>query len=217
MSAMSVFRKKQEVVDAAPQRDWLSPLNLHWAGVAALALAVLYILVRMGLLWHNESDYNAAALAAQRQQLHEAEVEAQQLRGLDAKLERSTAEADRFYRERLPVSDSEMLAEMGALTKAAGVRLTRNSYQHVQVLQGSAGELTEVRMDATLSGDYRPLVKTLNALERDRKFFLINAVTLTGQQTGNVSLRLRLTTYLRPLQVLGPALEDAKAIGGAAQ
>ena len=53
-------------------------------------------------------------------------------------------------------------------------------------------------MDASLSGDYRPLVLFVNGLERDKMFFLINGVTLTGQQSGTVGLRLRLTTYLRP-------------------
>jgi hypothetical protein len=52
-------------------------------------------------------------------------------------------------------------------------------------------------MDASLSGDYRPLVLFVNALERDKMFFLITGVTLTGQQSGTVGLRVRLTTYLR--------------------
>ena len=53
-------------------------------------------------------------------------------------------------------------------------------------------------MDASLSGDYRPLVLFINSLERDKMFFLIDGVSLTGQQSGTVGLRLRLTTYLRP-------------------
>ena len=36
----------------------------------------------------------------------------------------------------------------------------------------------------------------INGLERDKTFFLISAVTLTGQQGGLVNLRLRLITYL---------------------
>ena len=52
-------------------------------------------------------------------------------------------------------------------------------------------------MDASLSGDYRPLVLFVNSLERDKMFFLITGVTLTGQQSGTVGLRVRLTTYLR--------------------
>lgn len=55
--------------------------------------------------------------------------------------------------------------------------------------------MTEVRIDATLSGDYRPLVQFINSIERDKLFFVINTLTLTGQQTGVVNLRLGMKTY----------------------
>jgi hypothetical protein len=152
----------------------------------------------MALLWHASSNYDANAVAEQKIELKTAEIAAAPLRGLDSKVALATAEADRFYRDRLPGSESEMLSELGALTKKTGVRLVRNSYQSVTVLPGTPGELSEIRMDATLSGDYRPLMLMLNSLERDKMFFVINAVTLTGQQTGTVNLRLRLTTFLRP-------------------
>jgi len=48
-----------------------------------------------------------------------------------------------------------------------------------------------------VSGDYRPIVEFINAVERDKLFFVINGINLTGQQTGQVNLRIRLTTYLR--------------------
>jgi hypothetical protein len=179
-------------------RSWLSPLNLHWAGIGLLALVNVYFLAQMALLWHASSQYNADAVAEQKIELKTAEIAAVPLRGLDTKVAMATAEADRFYRDRLPGSESEMLSELGVLTKKAGVRLVRNSYQSVIVLPGTVGELSEIRMDATLSGDYRPLMLMVNSLERDKMFFVINAVTLTGQQTGTVNLRLRLTTFLRP-------------------
>jgi type IV pilus assembly protein PilO len=40
-------------------------------------------------------------------------------------------------------------------------------------------------------------VQFINAVERDRQFFVINGINLTGQQTGQVNLRMHLTTYLR--------------------
>jgi type IV pilus assembly protein PilO len=197
-------------------RGWLSPLNLHWAGVGLLAVVNLYLLVQMGLLWRSASNHNSDAMAEQRIALKTAEIAAQPLRGLDAKLERATAEADRFYQRRLPATDSEVAAELGALTGAQHVRLARAGYTHTPVLTGSEGELTEVRIDASLSGDYRPLVQFINTVERDKMFFVIDGVTLTGQQTGTVNLRLRLTTYLRGVVIgaePGAAAETA-ASGG---
>jgi type IV pilus assembly protein PilO len=178
-------------------QNWLSALNLHWAGVGLLALVCLYLLAQMALLWHDQSNYNADAIAQQKVELKTAQIAAMPLRGLDEKVALATAQADRFYRDRLPGTDWEMLTEIGALQKKAGVRLTGVQYPEEPVLAGSAGELMEQRIDARLSGDYRPLVQFLNAVERDKMFFVIKGVTLTGQQTGTVNLRLRLTTYVR--------------------
>ena len=198
MSALTNLKAKPANGNGAGRaRNWLSPLNLHWAGVALLALVNAYLLVQMALLWHAQSNYNADAMAQQKIELKTAEIAAIPLRGLDEKVSVATAEADRFYMDRLPGSDSEMLTELGALTKRAGVRFTGAQYVPAPVLASSAAELTEVRIDARLSGDYRPLVQFINSVERDKMFFVINGVTLTGQQTGTVNLRLRLTTYLR--------------------
>jgi hypothetical protein len=110
-----------------------------------------------------------------------------------------------------------MLTELGNLNKKAGVRLTGVQYVFTPALAGSAGELTDLQIDARLSGDYRPLVQFINSLERDKMFFVINGVTLTGQQTGTVNLRLRLTTYLRGnAMVNGAAGGDRALAAGAA-
>lgn len=193
------LQKPKAVAPSLPEqvRGLLSPLNLHWAGVGLLGLANVYLLAQMIFLWHASGNYSADAMAQQRAAKQRAEIAAEPLRGLDAKLTRATAEADRFYADRLPNSDSEVTGELGTLTKKAGVRLAGANYIHATVLQGSAGELVELNIDARLSGDYRPLVLLLNSLERDKMFFVIKGVTLTGQQSGTVNLRLRLTTYLR--------------------
>jgi hypothetical protein len=147
--------------------------------------------------WSEANHQNAAALADQTVAMKTAEIAKKPLEGLDGKLVQATADADKFSERRLPFAYSEVLAELGALTKKQGVKLTRVQYAESPVLEGGAGTLTEVRMDASLSGDYRPLVLFVNGLERDKMFFLIKGVTLTGQQSGTVGLRLRLTTYLR--------------------
>jgi hypothetical protein len=178
-------------------RSWLSPLNLHFAGVGVLALVCVYLLVHMAFLWQIASRNDAQAQTAQRITLKTAEIAAEPLRGLDAKLARAIEEADRFYRQRLPATDSEWAAELGTLTKKENVRFARGAYLYKPMLAGSAGELTQVQIDASLSGDYKPLMEFINLLERDKMFFVIDAVTLTGQQSGAVNLRMGLRTYLR--------------------
>jgi hypothetical protein len=197
MSTLTQSKPKAMNGSMERARGWLSPLNLHWAGVGLLAAVNLYLLAHMGFLWQQASGHNEDAMAQQRSSLKGAEIAAQPLRGLDEKLDRATKDSDRFYAERLPDSNSDVYAEIGALTKKQNVRYTRAQYTYEPLLAGTPDALTEMHIDASLSGDYRPLVQFINGLERDKMFFVINAVTLTGQQSGTVNLRLRMTTYLR--------------------
>ena len=185
-------------------RRSFSRLNLHYGGVGLLILVNLYLMAQMAYAWQQAKSQGADALAAQQVQLKTAEIAARPLQGLDVKLSAASGNADRFYRDRLPVSYSEVLAELGVLAKKQGVRLARVIYKEDPVAgEGrsgeAAGQLTQISMDATLSGDYRPLVLFVNGLERDKVFFLITGVTLTGQQSGTVNLRVRLVTYRRGL------------------
>jgi len=82
------------------------------------------------------------------------------------------------------------------LTHKTGVRWTHAQYSYNPQLSGN-DSLSQMSIDASVSGDYRPIVEFINAVERDKLFFVINGINLTGQQTGQVNLRIRLTTYLR--------------------
>jgi hypothetical protein len=183
-------------------RSLLSLVNLHYAGVGALALLNLFLLVQMYVAWSAQSRSGPEAVAQQEVALKTAEVQVRPLQGLDSKIASATSDADRFYERRLPYAYSQVAAELGSLAKRDSVRLVRVQYAPNAVAEAGPAdpqrELTEVKLDANLSGDYRGLVQFVNSLERDRLFFLIGGATLTGQQSGTVGLRLRLTTYLRP-------------------
>lgn len=187
---------------------WLSPLNAHLIGAGALLLIAVYLLVHCILLWSRTGASADEAVRTARTQQTAAELAARPLRGIDAKLDTARASADNFYRDRLPYAYSNVAAELGALAKRTNVRLTRVQY----VQAPPAHDLTEVRMDAQLTGEYRALAQFINGLERDRSFFLVTNVGLSGQQTGVVNLRLRIVTYLREPM---PASAATTAGGGA--
>jgi len=199
---MTTVAEKKRTAVAAKQwaekaRKLGTLLNLHIAGVVVLGLLNLYLLVHMAFAWRAANSENAQALADQTIAMKTAEIARQPLEGLDEKLAQATKDADKFSKQRLPFAYSEFLAELGAQAKKQGVKLTRAQYAESPEMDGTPGALTEVRVDAGLSGDYRSLVQFINGLERDKMFFLIRGVTLTGQQSGTVGLRLGLTTYLR--------------------
>ncbi len=177
-------------------RQLLTAVNFHFAGVAALAVLDLYLLGHLLFAWQALSASGPESLRQQRTMLSAARIAGRPLEGIDAKLTNATAQADTFYANRLPYAYSQVLTELGALTTRANVRLGRVQYGYLPELSGGYA-LTEIRMDATVSGDYRSVIGMINSLERDRMFFTITGITLTGQQTGQANLRLRLVTYLR--------------------
>lgn len=193
--AASIAQSMQGVSERT--RTLLTRRNIYYGVVGVLVAINLYLLAQMFFAWRAASSENEEALAQQRVSMTTAEIAKKPLEGLDSKLTAATTDADKFYESRLPVSYSQVLSELGVLTRKQGVKLVRVQYAQAPVLE-SGKALTEVRMDASLNGDYRPLVLFMNSLERDKMFFLISNVTLTGQQSGVVGLRLRLTTYLRP-------------------
>ena len=188
-------------------RKTVTPLNLHVVGVAVLSLLVLYFGVRLLLLSGSTGTQGDEAIVAAQSRVAAAESGARPLRGLDGKLQVSDAEADRFYSDRLPFADSDVAAQLGILAKRTNVRLSRASYVHAAPSDG----VIEVRIDASVTGEYRSLAQFINALERDRSFFLIQNLILSGAQNGLVNLQMRLGTYIRePMPAVAAAQNGAK-------
>jgi hypothetical protein len=215
-SSSSLLRRVPRLTARA--RALLTAVNLHYAGVAALLVIVLYIALHLLFISQSLKNHNADAFNQQRTLLTTARLQARPLRGLDAKIAASTQDADLFYADRLPYAYSQVLSELGRLTQKTGVRWANAQYAQQPVLN-SEYALTELHIDASVSGDYRPIVEFINNLERDKTFFVINGISLSGQQTGMVNLRIRLTTYLRGPNdkeaSAQPALETAPPTGGA--
>jgi hypothetical protein len=191
----------------------LTAVNLHYAGVAALLVIVLYMVAHLLFISQSLKDHNADALNQQRTLLTTARLQAQPLRGLDGKIAASTQDADLFYADRLPYAYSQVLSELGRLTQKTGVRWANAQYAQQPVLNGEYA-LTELHIDASVSGDYRPIVEFINNLERDKMFFVINTINLSGQQTGAVNLRIRITTYLRAPNGNEPSTQPPPATAG---
>ncbi len=52
-------------------------------------------------------------------------------------------------------------------------------------------------IDANFVGDYLQVVKFINAMERDKTFFILDSVTLGEAQGGTVRVQLKFETYLK--------------------
>jgi Tfp pilus assembly protein PilO len=179
-----------------------SPLTWHLAGFAVVLLLVIVLGVRLGLDWAATNGRSIDALAGKQVELKALDLKTAPLRGLDKRVEESRAQIKTFYSKRIPPNYSTIAERVGELEVKSGVRLSR-----LQYTQGPAGtDLTEISMDAGISGSYPEIMRFVNSLERDQNFFVIRTMALTGQQGGLVNLRLRVSTWLRPADAAASGL-----------
>ena len=115
-------------------------------------------------------------------------------RGLEKKIPLAEHQIEDFYADRLPSGYSAISMNLDRLASESGVRMSAEKYSQKDA---SISGLERVEVEADLSGDYLQLVRFINALERNRLFFIINGVELGGEQSGVVKLQLKLETYLR--------------------
>jgi hypothetical protein len=177
--------------------DWtnirITAQHWHYGAIIVLLILNLTLAVRLILAWDRAKQGDAASITASQSQYRAIKLKTAPLRGLDKKIDQAKLDQQAFYEKRFPATTSEVLTELGALAVKNNVLLARDQNAYRKPQQG----LVQLDMEATLSGDYAPVVRFINGLERDKLFFLIEGVALNGQQGGVVSLRMHLTTFLR--------------------
>ena len=184
-----------------PKNVWrerlASPLTWHYTGFAVLLVLVIALSVRFGVDWAAISSHSTGVLADKQVELMARDLQTAPLRGLDKRVALTSDQIKDFYSKRIPANYSSIETRIDELQVKSGVRLSR--LQYAQGLPGA--KLTEISMDAGISGEYPQIMRFVNSLERDKTFFVIRAMALTGQQGGTVNLRLRVSTWLRPADV----------------
>ena len=139
---------------AAWRERLLSPLGWHLAAFALLLATTIWLGVRFGLDWTATHGHSSDELAGKLVQLRALDQETAPLRGLDKRVEQAHVELKNFYSKRIPLNYSAISSRIGELGVKSGVRLTR-----VQYTQGKPGSvLTEISMDAAISGDKSELI-----------------------------------------------------------
>jgi hypothetical protein len=189
-------------------RRWFTVLNLHLAGAAVLAALVLVLAVKAALALHAAGAADSASYQAEQIRYAQLYAQMAHLQGLPQKVDGARDDAAHFHDARIAPNYSTIAQELGAAAVKSQVRLSNTQYTP----SAAINLLTEVRVDASLSGDYTPMMHFINDLERDKShvFFIIDGLTFTGQQGGLVNLRLKLSTYLKAGATdLPPATENA--------
>jgi type IV pilus assembly protein PilO len=155
------------------------------AGISVLSIGLL-VSPLVGSTVARQQDLNQlrARLTAKNRQV-------EPLRGLDKKIPLATQQIDQFYRERFTARDSDVVEALGQLAKATGVKIEAAKYKSGDT---EPVGLRRVEIETSIQGDYQPLAKFLNGLERSKVFFIINSIGL-AQQNGPIQLQMKLETY----------------------
>jgi Tfp pilus assembly protein PilO len=162
-----------------------------------MILIVVVLATRVALDWAATDTGSSDALAARQVELKTLELQTAPLRGLDQRVVDSRKQIQEFYASRIPANYSSIAVEIGNLQVKSGVMISGMQYS-----QGTTtGNLTEISLDARISGEYQQIMRFVNGIERDKTFFVIRSMTFTGQQGGLVNLRMRVATWLRPSDV----------------
>jgi Tfp pilus assembly protein PilO len=190
-----------------------SPLTWHYMGFAVLLAVTIVLATRFAFDWAAISTRSTDALTEKQVQLKALELQTAPLRGLDKRIDEARGQIKDFYAHRVPPSYSEIANRIGELEVKSGVRLTRLNYAQ----KPPQNNLSEITLDAGITGGYPEIMRFINSLERDKVLFVIRGMGLTGQQGGAVNLRLQLSTWLRPADAAASGIPQQQTTNPAEQ
>jgi Tfp pilus assembly protein PilO len=167
--------------------------------VAALGVVDLVLLAY--LLWPGTSP---SAKLAQEDALQQQETaltrEVTPLRGIDQKLTQTRVDVKKFYEQKVPAQFSEISQHLEKLVQETGVTTQgiRYSQEKTEKDKNDLPDVQRVSIDTTVTGEYSKIARFINALEQDKFVFVINQISLTGSEAGNVvSLQIKFETFLK--------------------
>lgn len=174
--------------------DLTARRNRYKTGIIAMAVldlvAIVYLVSPLGTTRaHRQEERDRL-----QQQLQVRKREVAPLKDLDKKLLLAQKEIADFYDHRIPSEYSAIPEQLGKLAQTDNVRISAAKYA---MEDADVTGLRRVSIEASVDGDYLQVVKFINALERDRMFFIVDSVNLTEQQGGTVKLQVKLETYLK--------------------
>ncbi len=94
---------------------------------------------------------------------------------------------------------SSVKSELDGMAKKSGIRLENRSYKQTEIANRG---MTEVGIDATVSGEYRSVITFLNSLQRSPNLYEVDSLIL-GTETANqatanaIKVTLHVKTYFR--------------------
>jgi type IV pilus assembly protein PilO len=116
------------------------------------------------------------------------------LQGINGKVEQAKTEIKQFMDDRMPGQSASIPDELGKVASENKVILTSAKYKTEDT---DIPGIRRVIIQANLNGPYSQEARFINAVERDKLFFIIDSISLGEEQTGGVLLQIQMETYIR--------------------
>ncbi|HVS88973.1 MAG TPA: GspMb/PilO family protein [Candidatus Acidoferrum sp.] len=106
-------------------------------------------------------------------------------------------DCEKFEKSLLPASIgySAVAEELGGIAGKAGLQISGVNFRHKELPNRG---LSEVELEATISGDYAAVVRFLNGLQRSENVYTVDSLALASDnQSQGASAAIRVTLHLR--------------------
>jgi hypothetical protein len=111
---------------------------------------------------------------------------------------KTRADLEKFYSENLPSRSSQISQRVDQLIVESGVTPQSVRYPaDTSPTKIGLPNIEEFKVETNVTGDYAKVARFINALEQDKMLFIIEKISLSGQQGGVVSLQITFSTFLK--------------------
>jgi type IV pilus assembly protein PilO len=161
-------------------------------------LGVISIGFLIYLLWPGASvSAHKEQADALQQQYTTLQHEVEPLNGIEGKLVQTRADVKDLQQESIPSHASEISLRLEKISLAVGVQSQGVRYSTKPPEKDDLQGLQRLDIETSVSGEYPKLAHFINAIEQDKMLFVIDQVSLSGQESGVVTLQIRLHTFLK--------------------
>jgi Tfp pilus assembly protein PilO len=122
-------------------------------------------------------------------------------KGIEQSMPSTQQDCDKFEKSLLPSNTgySAVTEELSEIARKTGLQFSSKNFHQKDV---ASRKLTEVELEASISGDYASVVKFLNGLQRSQNVYVVDGLALSSEnQTQGppnvLRLSLRMRTYFR--------------------
>jgi Tfp pilus assembly protein PilO len=175
----------------------------RWTARAVLGLLLVLNLAAAAAVfkpWGGSEEQVQSERRQLRLEVQERRATVERLRGVVQTVEKTRAQADRFFEQYFldrQSAFSTVLAELNAMAEKAGVRATGDNSNTFEPIEGS-DNLAMMTVNGSYQGTYADLIEFVNAIDRSPRFLTIDRLQASpAQAPGTLSITMRLNVFVR--------------------